>query len=173
MPPHERFAPVWMAIAPRCGTVALNEPPETVNLTPIQPTSCNKVHRYSRGSAALPIRQRTLDHVAVRPIRQGRHERRGPRRVFIIDSDETERTCIPNVNGCVPPHVIQLDSPRPNAILCEAGATQLVIGAVPTVFRNPTIPAISCQRCWQMYPLPWLQLPEPPFGGPASPLEKL
>ncbi len=47
------------------------------------------------------------------------------------------------------------------------------MGALPTVFRNLTMPTISCQRCWQMNPLPWLQLPAPPFGGPASAFEKL
>ena len=42
--------------------------------------------------------------------------------------------------------------------------------------RNPTMPVIACQWCWQSHPcappLPE-HAPAPPFGAPASVLEKL
>ena len=39
--------------------------------------------------------------------------------------------------------------PREKAIRWGEGETQPVSGALPTRFRNPTIPAMACQRCWQ------------------------
>lgn len=39
--------------------------------------------------------------------------------------------------------------PRAKAICWDDGATQPVSGAWPTLFWNPTIPAMAGQRCWQ------------------------
>jgi hypothetical protein len=39
--------------------------------------------------------------------------------------------------------------PRAKAICWDDGATQPVSGASPTLFRNPTMPAMAGQRCWQ------------------------
>ena len=41
------------------------------------------------------------------------------------------------------------NAPRLNAILWDDGETQPVSWALPTLFRNPTMPAIAGQRCWQ------------------------
>ena len=56
------------------------------------------------------------------------------------------------------------EQPRPKAICCGCGDIQLVIGAEPTALRNPTMPLIAVNRCWQYQPpLPPLavQVPEP------------
>jgi hypothetical protein len=39
--------------------------------------------------------------------------------------------------------------PRAKAICWDDGATHSVSGASPTLFRNPTMPAMAGQRCWQ------------------------
>jgi hypothetical protein len=39
--------------------------------------------------------------------------------------------------------------PRAKAIRWDDGETHRVSGALPTWFRNPTMPTIACQRCWQ------------------------
>lgn len=39
--------------------------------------------------------------------------------------------------------------PRAKAICWDNGATQPVSGELPTLFRNPTMPAMAGQRCWQ------------------------
>ena len=39
--------------------------------------------------------------------------------------------------------------PRANAICWDDGETQPTSAALPTLFRNPTMPAIAGQRCWQ------------------------
>ena len=39
--------------------------------------------------------------------------------------------------------------PRAKAICWDNGETQPISGALPTLFRNPTMPAIAGQRCWQ------------------------
>jgi hypothetical protein len=40
-------------------------------------------------------------------------------------------------------------APRAKAICWDDGATQPVSGALPTLFWNPTMPAMAGQRCWQ------------------------
>jgi len=39
--------------------------------------------------------------------------------------------------------------PRAKAICSDDGETQRVSAPLPTLFRNPTMPAIAGQRCWQ------------------------
>ncbi len=92
--------------------------------------------------------RRAVDDIAVRPAGKACHERRAPLAVRVVDCDEA-------IRACVLPHVsyqggkIVRCVPRAKAICWDDGETHPVSGALPTWFRNPTMPAIAGQRCWQ------------------------
>ena len=150
-------------------------PPETLILKHwMSPRYARKTRNDVLCTSALPIGQLPTDDIAVRPVRERRLERRRPLRVLVVDRDEPERACVlarQSVSPPLPLSRIKSHAPRPNAIRCSSGDIQPVIPALPTAFRNPTMPAIAFQRCWQSQPFaPKLpeHVPAPPLGGPAS-----
>ena len=89
---------MWMAMAPRAGTMPLNLPPETVNL---QPISKRESHDGMHGNewnarvvaSALAVGQRAADNVAVDTVREGRRERLYPiRAVLVVHREEARRS---------------------------------------------------------------------------------
>lgn len=84
------FAPAWMATALRAGTVALNDPPETVKLVALI-RSCLKVgelNGHVRATGTVASRNGAADDIAVCPVCERGCERCGPRRVGIVDCNE-------------------------------------------------------------------------------------
>ena len=93
--------------------------------------------------------QRAVDDIAVRSSGKACFERRAPLAVHVVDRDKAIRACVSLA------HVSYREGkgvrylPRAKAILWDDGETHRVSGALPTWLRNPTMPAIACQRCWQ------------------------
>ena len=96
-----------------------------------------------------PGARRAVDNIAVRPAGKARLECGTPRAVHVVYRDEAIRACVCPVSVNRQRGEAVRYVPRAKAICWDDGETHPVSGALPTWLRNPTMPVIAGQRCWQ------------------------
>lgn len=146
--------------------------------------------KNSRRASAFTRALGSRDNITIGSSGKGCSESAAPSRIFVVDSDESNRAYHIELAG--ESDYSSKTLPRPKAIRCELGEIQFVICSDPTSLWNATMLETALHLCWQsLYnimrqgshhifaratyhplepPFPE-QVPEDPLGAPSSVVE--